>query len=179
MKSCESIFGESIMTAVTLKSNPCELYGRQPLAGSKAKDFSLINSKLEEVSLAQSKGKKRILSIFPSLDTGVCLAMNKHLNNLIKQHHSIVLYAISADLPFAASRVCGLEKLDHLSHLSMMQNKQFGMDYGLLITSGPLHGLLARAVILIDENDHIKYVEIVKEITQEPNYEGLTRACSS
>jgi len=157
------------MTAVKLKGNPCELYGKQIQVGDKAKDFCLINSKLEQISLADSRVKKRILSIFPSLDTSVCITMNKKLN-AIAQHQHFVLYAISCDLPFAASRICGLENLNHIVHLSMMQNKQFGMDYGLLITSGPLHGLLTRAVIVIDQEDIIRHVEIVDEITQEPNY---------
>lgn len=158
------------MTQVTLKSQPVELYGTQPTIGDRAKEFSLVNSKLETVQLFHSKGKKRILSIFPSLDTAVCLRMNKHLEDLAKSNPYCVFYAISADLPFAASRICGLENIQSMIHLSMMQSKQFGMDYGLLITSGPLHGLLARALVVIDENDKIVHFEIVKEITQEPNY---------
>ena len=167
------------MTSVKLKGNSCELYGRQIQVGDKARDFCLVNSKLEQITLAHSKGKKRILSIFPSLDTPVCVTMNKKINDIAQNEGQIAVYAISCDLPFAASRICGLEKLNHLTHLSMMQNKQFGMDYGLLITSGPLHGLLARAVILIDEEDVVKYVEIVNEITHEPHYDGLERACST
>jgi thiol peroxidase len=163
------------MTVVTLKGNPLQLYGIQPLLGKKALEFHLTNSKLETVSLSQSKGKKRILSIFPSLDTGVCLTMNKHLNELAKSHPTIQFYAISCDLPFAASRICGLEKIEHMQPLSMMHNKQFGMDYGLLLTSGPLHGLLTRALIYIDALDIIQHVEIVSEITNEPDYQALLK----
>ena len=161
------------MTQVTLKSSVVELYGVLPKVGSKAKDFGLVNSKLEEVSISHLHGKKIVLSIFPSLDTSVCLTSNKHFNELAKKNPNIAFYAISADLPFAASRICGLEKLENLTHLSMMQNKQFGMDYGLLITSGPLHGLLTRAVIVIDEKGIISYIDLVNEITNEPNYKNL------
>lgn len=164
------------MADVTLKGNPVKLYGQLIQKGSFAPDFRLVNQKLETISLRHSEGKKRILSIFPSLDTSTCLKMNKHLDQLATKHPNILFYAISSDLPFAAQRICGLEKMNTIHHLSMMHNKQFGMDYGLLITSGPLEGLLARALIVIDEKNHIKYVQLVSEITQEPNYEELMKA---
>lgn len=161
------------MSQVKLKGSAAILYGEQIKVGMKAKEFTLISDKLEQISLYHSSGKKRVLSIFPSLDTPVCLKSNKHLNDLAKEHTDCKFYAISADLPFASNRICGIEKMQNISHLSMMQNKQFGMDYGLLITSGPLQGLLCRAVVVIDETDVISYVEIVEEITQEPNYKNL------
>lgn len=165
------------MTAdVTLKGNPVKLYGQLIKKGAIAPDFKLTTSKLETISLKQSEGKKRILSIFPSLDTSVCLIMNKKLEKIASEHKNVVFYAISADLPFAAQRICGLEKIEAMQHLSMMQSKQFGMDYGLLITSGPLEGLLSRAIIVIDEKNHIEYVELVKEITLEPHYDELIKA---
>lgn len=161
------------MSRITLKGSEVILYGEQVKVGIKAKEFTLVNDKLEQISLYSSQGKKRILSIFPSLDTAVCLKSNKHLNELAKEHPKHLFYAISADLPFASARICGIEKMQNIHHLSMMHNKQFGMDYGLLITSGPLQGLLSRAVLVIDESGVVSYVDIVGEITEEPNYQNL------
>jgi len=164
------------MAQVTLKGSPVTLYGEPISLGARAKEFHLKNGDLKTVSLSDFKGKKKILTVFPSLDTPVCLKADHHFEMLAKKHPEIVFIAISADLPFAAKRICGLEKIEKLSHLSMMQNKQFGMDYGLLITSGPLEGLLTRAVLYIDESDILRYIEVVHEITHEPNYETLLKA---
>ncbi len=159
----------------TFKGSHAELSGHLPKKGEKAHDFQLVNQKLEDVHLNNSSGKKRVLSIFPSLDTGVCLKSNKELNAIAKDHPHLVFYAISADLPFASSRICGIEHIHNLTTLSMMRSKQFGLDYGLLLKNTPLAGLLTRAVIVIDAHDKIEYIEVVDEITQEPDFVELKK----
>ena len=159
----------------TFKGSLAELCGHFPKQGEKAHEFILVNQKLEDVHLKDSSGKKRVLSIFPSLDTGVCLKSNKEMNAIAKEHPHIAFYAISADLPFASGRICGLENINNLTTLSMMRSKQFGLDYGLLLKNTPLAGLLTRAVIVIDAHDKIEYIEVVDEITHEPNFVELKK----
>lgn len=161
------------MTTVTLKGNAINLIGALPEKGSAAPDFTLVSGDLSEKSLADFSSKKKILSIVPSLDTGVCAASTKVFNDKISQFDNAVVLVISADLPFAMSRFCGAEGADNVTTLSMMRDKHFAKDYGVLMTDGPLAGLTARAIVLLDESNTIVYTELVPEITQEPNYEAV------
>lgn len=161
------------MTTVTLKGTAINLIGALPEKGSVAPDFTLVAGDLSEKSLTDFPSKKKILSIVPSLDTGVCAASTKVFNDKISQFDNAVVIVVSADLPFAMSRFCGAEGADNVTTLSMMRDKHFAKDYGVLMTDGPLAGLTARAIVLIDEDNNIVYTELVPEITQEPNYEAV------
>lgn len=159
------------MTLITLKGNPTHTSGNLPGLHAIAPDFVLVNQDLEDQSLKNFKGKKKLLATVPSLDTGVCSAMAMHLNSFAKKHHHGMILIISADLPFAQKRFCNAEHVQNVVTLSMMRNKDFGKAYGVLIQDGPLAGLLARSFIVLDERDHVLYTEIVSEITQEPHYD--------
>lgn len=164
------------MAKVTLKGNPIHTSGELPRTGSKAPDFTLINQDLNECSLKNFKGKRKLLSIVPSLDTSVCSTSAKKFNEAMKTHPEAVALVISADLPFAQKRICGLEKLENIVTLSLIRSKDFAKDYGVLIVDGPLTGVCARAVLVLDEQDRVIYEELVPEITQEPNYEAALKA---
>lgn len=151
---------------VTLKGKKIHLIGELPKVGSHAPDFILVDKDLNNRSLKDFPGKKLIAAV-PSLDTGVCLESARKFNKQVK---GFTLLYVSADLPFAGKRACEAEKLDNVHTLSMMRNKDFAVDYGILITEGPLEGLCARSMIAIDENGKVLYTELVPEITQEPNY---------
>ncbi len=161
------------MNQITFKKNKVSTAGQIPSMGNPAPNFSLVNEKLEDVSLKDFKGKKKILTINPSFDTSVCTLVAKKLNEIAQKHPEIVILAISKDLPFAQSRFCKAENVKNILFLSMMKSDQFGKDYGLLMTDGPLQGLLARAIFVLDEKDKIIYVEVVSEVTAEPNYSKL------
>ncbi len=158
------------MATVTLKGNPVHTLGELPRKGSAAPDFHLTRINLEDVSLASFRGKRKILTVNPSFDTSVCQATARRFNQQASKLANTVVLAISADLPFAQSRFCEAEGLSNVVPLSLMHHRDFGRDYGLLLTDGPLAGLLARAVIVLDENDRVLYTELVPEITTEPDY---------
>ncbi len=158
------------MAQVTLKGKPVHTTGDLPKVHTKAPDFVLIDKDLKEHTLHEFQGKKKILTTVPSLDTGTCSIMTKHFNEIAKKHPNVAIITISADLPFAQKRFCEAEGVHNLLTLSMMRGKEFGQAYGLLIKDGPLAGILARAVLVLDEKDHVLYTELVPEITQEPNY---------
>jgi len=164
------------MAQITLKGTPIQTSGQLPSIGSKAPDFKLVNSDLKDCSLSDYKGKRKILSIVPSLDTSVCSLSAKKFNQAIEKHPQIAVLVISADLPFAQKRVCGAENLKNITTLSMMRSKDFAKDYGILIQDGPLAGLCARSIVVLDENDKIMYTELVPEIAQEPNYDKALEA---
>lgn len=164
------------MASVSFKGNPTPLEGKFPAPNAKVPDFRLVNTKLEDVTLASFRGKKKILTINPSIDTGVCAATTRTFNQKAGQLPNTVVLAISADLPFALNRFCAAEGLDHVVGLSMMRDKQFGRDYGVLISDGPMAGLTARAVIVLDAQDKVVHAELVNEITHEPNYEAALEA---
>jgi thiol peroxidase len=159
------------MSRITLKGNPIHTTGELPVVGKKARPFKLVDIDLKERELSEFAGKRKLLSIVPSLDTEVCSLSAKKFNDAAKKHPGAVILVISADLPFAQKRVCGLEHLVNLITLSMMRTKDFAKDYGILIADGPLAGLCARAVLVLDEEDHVIYAELVPEITQEPDYD--------
>ncbi len=160
------------MAAITLKGNTIETSGQLPAAGETAPDFTLVNSKFEEVSLSSFSGKQIVLNIFPSIDTPVCAASVRRFNDEAGKRPDTAVLCISADLPFAHSRFCGAEGLENVFTLSAFRNPRFGKDYGAVMTTGPLKGLLSRAVIVISRDMKIKYTEQVPEIGQEPDYEA-------
>lgn len=158
------------MTQVTFKGKPVKLAGTVPTLHIKAPDFKLVDKDLHDRSLPEFHGKRKILATVPSLDTGTCSLMTKHLNEFAKKHPGIIILIASADLPFAQKRFCEAENVHNVITCSMMRDKDFGKSYGVLIQDGPLAGLLSRSLFVLDEKDHILYEEVVSEITQEPNY---------
>lgn len=160
------------MAIITLRGTETHTNGELPRVGAAAPDFSLVNSALGDVSLATYKGKKKLLNIVPSLDTPTCATSTKKFNDAAKEKPDAVLLMISADLPFAMSRFCKAEGTDNIITLSMMRSRKFAKDYGVLIEDGPLAGITARAVVVIDENDTVIYSELVSEISQEPDYDA-------
>jgi len=159
------------MATITLKGNPIHTSGDLPKVGSSAPDFKLATGDLKDVSLADFRGKKKLLNIFPSIDTPTCAMSTKKFNEQVAKHGNAVMLMISADLPFAMSRFCGVENTNAVKTLSMMRDRHFAKDYGVLITDGPLAGICARAVVVLDENDKVLYTELVPEIAHEPNYD--------
>ncbi len=160
------------MATITFKGNNISTSGNLPQVGDKAIDFSLVKGDLSNVSLADFKGQKLILNIFPSVDTGICAASVRHFNQDASNLENTTVLCISRDLPFAQARFCGAEGLKNVVMLSDFAKGDFGLNYGLEILDGPLKNLHARAVIVLDENQEIIYEELVPEIGQEPNYEA-------
>ncbi len=158
------------MANITLKGNPIHTCGDLPAIGSQAPDFKLVTVDLQDVGLAQYAGKKKLLNIVPSLDTGVCATSTRNFNVSAGSRDDTVVLVISADLPFAAGRFCSTEGLDKVVPLSMMRSRNFAKDYGVLIEDGPLAGITARAVIVLDAKNQVIYSQLVPEITQEPDY---------
>lgn len=154
---------------VTFKGNPLELVGKTVEEKEQAKEFELCGSDLKRVSLNAFEGKIKIFNIFPSLDTGVCEKSVLEFQKRIADLDQVLLIHISKDLPFAQSRFCLAKELKSVVTLSAFDSS-FGEDYGLLINNGPLKGLLARCVLILDAQNTILYKELVHEITQEPNY---------
>ncbi len=164
------------MATITLKGNPIHTSGELPKVGSKAPDFRLADVNLNDVTLADYRGKKKLLNIVPSLDTPVCAASTKKFNEHAKDRNDVVMMMISADLPFAMNRFCTSENTKNVVTLSMMRDRHFAKDYGVLIEDGPLAGITARAVVVIDENDKVVYTQLVPEIAQEPDYDKALAA---
>jgi thiol peroxidase len=158
------------MAQITLKGNPVNTIGNLPEVGSKAPDFKLVKDDLSVKTLADYKGQKVILNIFPSIDTGTCAASVRHFNAEASKLDNTVVLCISKDLPFAQARFCGAEGLKDVHNLSDFRTGQFGKDYGVEIIDGPLAGLESRAVVIIDEQGVVKYTQQVPEIVDEPNY---------
>ncbi len=158
------------MARITLKGNPIHTSGELPALGSQAKEFDLVKQDLSAATLASFSGKKKILNVFPSIDTSVCAASVKKFFERAKSKPNLVVLNISADLPFAAKRFCGSEGVETAITLSTFRS-HFADDYGLKITDGPLTGLCSRAVIVLDENNRVLHTEQVPEIGQEPDYD--------
>ncbi|MGE9547473.1 thiol peroxidase [Snodgrassella sp. CS2] len=159
------------MSTVTLKGSPVEVNGLFPQKGAPAPEFTLTDANLNEVSLASFAGKRKVLNIFPSVDTGVCAASVRHFNADAAKLSNTVVLCISADLPFAQARFCGAEGLDQVITLSTFRHPEFREEYGVKLSTGPLAGLCARAVIVLNENNQVLHSQLVAEITTEPNYE--------
>lgn len=164
------------MATITLKGNPVHTQGDMPKVGARAPDFNLVDGNLGDKTLGDYKGKKKLLNIVPSLDTPTCALSTKKFNDFAKDHTDTVILIISADLPFAQKRFCGNENLENVVPLSLMRGENFAKDYGVLIQDGPLAGITARAVVVIDENDKVAYTELVPEIVNEPDYEKALAA---
>lgn len=158
------------MAEIKFKGQPVHTIGNLPSIHTKVPDFHLVDKNLKDHTLQEFHGKKKLLSTVPSLDTGVCSLMTKHINEFAKKHPQFVFITVSADLPFAQKRFCEQEGVHNVLTLSMMRDKEFGKSYGILIQEGPLAGLLARSILILDEKDHVSYIELVPEISQEPNY---------
>lgn len=164
------------MPAVTLKGNPVSLAGTELKVGDTAPDFLLQNNALEDVTLAGSAGKTRIIATIPSLDTSVCHAETKRFNDEAAQLANVAVLVVSTDLPFGQKRWCGAEGVDKVSCLSDHRAASFGKSYGVLISGGPLDRCLTRAIFVVGADNKIKHVEYVAEIASHPNYDAALAA---
>lgn len=161
------------MTQVNFKGQPVQLSGILPNPGDPIPEFRLAKTDLSDITPADVKGKRVVLNIFPSVDTPVCAASVRYFNQAASQLDNTVVLCISADLPFALGRFCGAEGLENVVPASDMRQRDFGEKNGLRMTSGPLEGLLARAVIVLDDNGQVTYTQLVPEITEEPQYDAV------
>jgi thioredoxin-dependent peroxiredoxin len=167
------------MATITFKGTPLRTYGNLPGPGSAAPALRLTTADLADVGLDAYAGKKKILNIVPSLDTGVCQKSARRFNEEVSGRGDTVLLSISADLPFAAKRFCDAEGLKNVVVLSSFRSPGFGKDYGVLMTDGPLAGLLSRAVLVLSADNRIVHAEQVPEIVQEPDYAAALKALAS
>ncbi|HEU4382966.1 MAG TPA: thiol peroxidase [Anaeromyxobacteraceae bacterium] len=164
------------MAKITHRGNPITTNGELPKVGSKAPDFKLTTGELQDVSLADFKGKRKVLNIVPSLDTPTCATSTRKFNQRAGEVPNTVVLVISSDLPFAMKRFCAAEGLANVVPLSLMRSRRFAKDYGVLIQDGLMAGICARAVVVLDENDTVTYTELVPEIRQEPDYDRALAA---
>ncbi|MFZ2523690.1 MAG: thiol peroxidase [Candidatus Ferrigenium altingense] len=162
--------------STTLGGNPVQLNGDFPKVGQTAPAFSLVGKDLKDTTLASFGNKRKVLNIVPSLDTPTCAASERRFNQLASGLDNTVVVTISADLPFAMARFCASEGLDNVVNLSLMRGREFLRNYGVEIADGVLAGLAARAVIVLDGNNVVRYTELVSEIKNEPNYEAALAA---
>ena len=160
------------MAQVTLNGNAFNTSGQLPAAGSQAPAFALTRTDLSEVSAASFQGQRLVLNIFPSIDTPTCATSVRKFNAEASQVPNTVVLCISADLPFAAARFCSTEGLDKVVPASTFRSPDFGQAYGVTLTDGPLRGLLARSVVVLDEAGKVIHTELVGEIANEPNYDA-------
>lgn len=165
------------MANITYDGNPVSTIGDLPEVGSTAPDFTLTGSGLGEVKLSDFKGKRVVLNIFPSLDTGVCAQSVREFNKLAEEFDNTVVVAVSMDLPFAHDRFCAAEGIDNVVTGSAFRSS-FPEDYEVTMVDGPLEGLLSRSVVVIDENGKVIYTEQVQEAKNEPNYDDAKAALS-
>ncbi|RAV30233.1 thiol peroxidase [Sinomicrobium soli] len=164
------------MATVTLKGNTIHTIGELPATGKKAPGFSLVGNDLSPAALNDFRGKKIVLNIFPSIDTGTCAASVRKFNREASGLEDTVVLCISRDLPFAQARFCGAEGLDNVVTLSDFRERQFGKDYGVEFADGPLAGLLSRAVVVIDTDGNVTHTEQVAETADEPDYDAALKA---
>lgn len=162
------------MAETKLKGNVIHTAGNLPSAGDKAEDFVLVKNNLSEAGLMDYEGSRVVMNIFPSLDTSVCAASVRRFNSIAEKIPGTYVLCISADLPFAQSRFCGAEGLERVETLSSFRS-DFGKEYGVEIADGPMAGLLARAVIVLENDGRVGYVQLVPEITEEPDYEDVLK----
>ncbi|HAI97256.1 MAG: lipid hydroperoxide peroxidase [Cycloclasticus sp.] len=160
------------MATITLKGTEFHTNGDVPAVGTTAPDFLLTMQTLADVSLADYEGKKKLISIVPSLDTPVCQLSTKKFNENADKFPNTVMLIVSADLPFAMSRFCGDEGLENVIPLSMMRGRKFAKDYGVFIEDGPFNGITGRALIVLDENNTVISSELVTEVADEPDYDA-------
>ena len=164
------------MATVTLKGNAINTIGSLPQIGSKAPEFTLSKGDLSDAHLSDYKGKKVVLNVFHSLDTGTCAQSVKQFNEEAAELSNTVVLCISRDLPFAQNRFCAAEGIKNVENLSEFKDDNFGKDYGLVYIDGPIKGLLSRVVIVIDEEGKVVYTEQVQETVEEPNYKAALEA---
>jgi len=159
------------MAQITLKGNPVHTVGELPKVGDKAPDFLLTKTDLSDISLKDVSGKKVILNIFLGVDTSVCSISLARFNEEIRQFDNAVVIGISMDLPFAHARFCEAEGMKNVITASELRNREFGSNYGVRMVDGPLAGLFARAIVVIDESSKVIYTQLVPEVTEEPDYD--------
>ena len=159
------------MANALFQGKPAHTSGELPKVGSQAPDFKLTANDLSDVTLAKFKGKKKLLSIAHSLDTGTCADATKRFNDFAKSHPDVVVLVVTADLPFAQARFCTGEGIKNVVTLSMMRDRHFAKDYGVLLMDTPIAGLCARATLVLDENDKVLYTQLGPELTVEPDYD--------
>lgn len=164
------------MATITLGGTPIHTNGELPKVGSHPPDFKLTSGELKDLGLADFKGKRKVLNIVPSLDTPVCATSTRKFNESAGKLPNVAVLVVSADLPFASKRFCTVEGLANVVPLSMLRSKHFAKDYGVLLEDGPLAGLCARAVVVLDEKDRVIHRQLVPEIAQEPDYEAALKA---
>jgi thiol peroxidase len=164
------------MASITLKGNKITTNGELPKIGAQAPDFRLVDASLKDLSLADFAGKRKVLNIVPSLDTSVCATSTRKFNEKAAALQDTVVLVISADLPFAMKRFCETEGIKNVVPLSLMRSRNFAKDYGVLIQDGPLEGIAARAVVVLDKNNKILHTQLVPEIASEPDYEKALAA---
>jgi thiol peroxidase len=169
-------FEKKVMAKITFKGNPVNTSGDLPSKGTKAPDFSLVKSDLGSFSLSELKGKKIILNIFPSLDTSVCATTVRKFNQMAAGMKNVKVLGISKDLPFAHGRFCSTEGITNVITLSGFRDREFGKAYGVDYIDGPVAGLYARAIVVINETGTVVYTQLVPEHTQEPDYEAALKA---
>jgi thiol peroxidase len=167
------------METIYFKGSPCHTYGTLPSIGDKAPCFTLVDKDLKEIRCNDFKGKRVILNIFPSLDTPVCAASVRRFNQEAASLPNTVVVCVSMDLPFAQQRFCSLNGIDNLVVTSAFRSHMFYQKYGIQIVDGPLGGLLARAIIIFDENRQIIYSQLVHELTDEPDYTAALTAATA
>lgn len=164
------------MATITLRGKPVHTSGELPAIGAQAPGFTLTRTDLNDATLGDFAGGAVVLNIFPSLDTPTCAMSVRRFNAEVDRLGGASVLCISADLPFAQKRFCGAEGLDRVVTLSDMRHKEFGDSYGLRITDGPLAGLLARAVVVIDPQGSVHYTQLVQEVSDEPDYDAAIAA---
>lgn len=164
------------MATITLQGNEIHTNGDLPAIGDKAPDFLLVDKDLNNVGLAEYVGKKKLISIVPSLDTPVCGTSTKKFADFVADKNDVVILIVAADLPFAMSRFCSSEGVENIVTLSMMRDKSFAENYGVLIQDGPLAGITARAVVVLDADNDVVYTQLVGEISEEPDYDAALKA---
>lgn len=164
------------MAKITLHGDAVHTNGELPKIGATAPAFTLTGHDMADVTLDNYAGKMKLLNIIPSIDTPTCAISTRRFNETAAQRDDMVVLIISADLPFAQSRFCAAENTDSVATLSLLRGKEFAVDYGVMITDGPLAGLTARAVVVLDQNNKVRYTELVPEIGDEPNYTAAIAA---
>jgi thioredoxin-dependent peroxiredoxin len=164
------------MSQVTLGGNPIDVSGTFPGKGQQATEFTLVGTDLGDVKLANFAGKRKVLNIVPSLDTPTCATSTRKFNEAAGKLDNAVVVVVSGDLPFAMKRFCSTEGIENVVSASTFRGHEFAQAYGVDITSGPLKGLTARAVVVLDENNKVLHSELVSEIKNEPNYDAALAA---
>ena len=166
------------MATSHMKSTPVQTVGDLPEVGAPAPDFTLTGADLSPVTLQELRGRRVILNVFPSLDTGVCAASVREFNSRATDLEDTTVLAVSADLPFAAARFCSAEGIENVRSGSVFRSS-FGDDYGVTMVDGPFEGLLARAVVVVDAEGVVRHAQLVPEITEEPDYEAALAAAQA